>query len=63
MKQKAHASHELAYARMRREGQTSWNEAHGVRAEEKVPIDPETERFLESRSAYDFTNAPVLIDI
>jgi len=46
MKQKAHASHELAYARMRREGQTSWNEAHSVRAEEKVPIDPETERFL-----------------
>lgn len=46
MKQKAHASHELAYARMKREGLKSWGEAHGVSAEERVPIDPDTERFL-----------------
>lgn len=46
MKKKAHASHEIAYERMKLQGIESWGEAHGVGAEERVPIDPDTERFL-----------------
>lgn len=42
MKQKAHASHALAYARMKRERPTSWRETHGLSAEERVltPLEP-----------------------